>query len=41
LCNDADAQLALIGIASPIVVGIVSAVPLALNANRLCLDMKY
>ncbi len=41
LCNDADGQLALVGIASPIVVGIVSAVPAALNANRLCMDMKF
>jgi len=41
LCNDSDAQFALAGIASPIVVGIVSAAPSAINSNRLCIDMKY
>ena len=41
LCNDTDVNLAAAGIANPIVVGIVSAVPAANNGNRLCIDMKY
>lgn len=41
LCNDSDVQLALAGIANPIVVGIVSAVPSAANLNRLGADIKY
>lgn len=41
LCNDSDVNLAAAGIATPIVVGIVSAVPSDRNGNRLCLDMKY
>ena len=41
LCNDSDANLIAAGIATPIVVGIVSAIPAAANANRLCMDMKY
>ena len=41
LCNDSDAQLALAGIASPVVVGLVSAVPSTPNENRLGADIKY
>ena len=41
LCNDSDVQLGLAGIANPIVVGIVSAVPSAGNENRLGADIKY
>ena len=41
LCNDSDAQMAAAGIATPIVVGIVSALPSTQNGNRLCIDMKY
>jgi len=41
LCNDSDVNLAAAGVTTPIVVGIVSAVPSAANGNRLCLDMKY
>jgi len=41
LCNDSDAELALAGISTPQVVGIVSAVPAVRNGNRLCLDMKF
>lgn len=41
LCNDSDANLGAAGIASPVVVGIVSAIPTAANGSRLCLDMKY
>jgi hypothetical protein len=41
LCNDSDADLATVGIANPIVVGIVSAVPSARNDNRLGADIKY
>jgi hypothetical protein len=41
LCNDSDAQMNAAGIATPIVVGIVSAVPSSQNGNRLCIDMKY
>lgn len=41
LTNDSDVDLATVGIANPIVVGIVSAVPAARNFNRLCMDMKY
>lgn len=41
LCNDSDANLAAAGVASPVVVGIVSAVPSAANDSRLSLDMKY
>lgn len=41
LCNDTDVNLAAAGIANPIVVGIVSAVPTAANDSRLCIDMKY
>jgi len=41
LCNDSDVNLAAAGIATPIVVGIVSSIPSAANGNRLCIDMKY
>ena len=41
LCNDSDVNLAAAGVATPIVVGIVSAVPSAANASRLGLDMKF
>ena len=41
LCNDTDVNLAAAGIATPIVVGIVSAIPTVANATRLCMDMKY
>lgn len=41
LCNDSDAALALAGVTTPIVVGIVSAIPASRNGNRLCLDCKY
>lgn len=41
LTNDPDVDLATVGIANPIVVGIVSAVPSANNFNRLGLDMKF
>jgi hypothetical protein len=41
LCNDTDVNLVAAGIANPIVVGIVSAVPTAANDSRLCIDMKY
>jgi len=40
LCNDSDANLAAAGIASPQVVGIVSAVPSSSNNNRLCADLS-
>ncbi len=41
LCNDSDANLATVGIASPIVIGIVSAVPSSTNSSRLGVDMKF
>jgi hypothetical protein len=41
LCNDSDVNLAAAGVATPVVVGIVSAVPSAANGSRLCLDLKY
>ena len=41
LCNDSNANLIAAGIASPIVVGIVSAVPSTQNGGRLCIDLKY
>lgn len=41
LCNDSDANLIAAGVATPTVVGIVSAVPSVANDNRLCIDMKY
>ncbi len=41
LCNDGDVELGLAGIADPVVVGMVAAVPAARNGSRLCMDMKY
>ena len=41
LCNDSDANLVAAGVATPTVVGIVSAIPTAANGNRLCIDLKY
>jgi hypothetical protein len=41
LCNDSNASLAAAGVTTPVVVGIVSAVPTAANGIRLCLDFKY
>ena len=41
LCNDSDANLIAAGVATPTVVGIVSAVPTTANGSRLCIDMKY
>lgn len=41
LCNDPPAQLALVGIATPVLIGIVSAVPSARNDNRLCVDVHF
>lgn len=40
LCNDSDVDLATVGIANPIVVGIVSAVPADRNGNRLGWDLQ-
>jgi len=41
LCNDSDAALAAAGIATPVVVGIVSATPSTANEVRLGADVKY
>jgi len=41
LCNDSDVELAAAGITSPIVVGIVSAVPNERNDQRLGVDLKF
>ena len=41
LCNDSDVQLGLAGVPTPIVVGIVSAIPDSENGDRLCVDIKY
>lgn len=41
LCNDSDVELSAVGIASPVVVGIVSAVPMDRNDNRLGVDLKF
>lgn len=41
LCNDPPAQLALAGIVTPVLVGIVSAVPSARNDNRLGVDVHF
>ena len=40
-CNDSDANLAAAGVANPIVVGLVSAVPSEGNMYRLGVDLKY
>jgi len=39
LCNDSNGALALAGVTTPQVVGIVSAIPSAKNGFRLCIDM--
>lgn len=41
LCNDSDVNLAAAGIASPLIVGKVCAVPHARNGNRLGMDLKF
>ena len=41
LCNDSEVALGLAGVTTPVVVGIVSAIPAARNGNRLCLDCKF
>lgn len=41
LCNDPPVQLALAGVATPVLIGIVSAVPSARNDNRLCVDIHF
>lgn len=41
LCNDGDAALALAGVTTPVVIGIVSAVPSNRNANRLGVDVHF
>jgi hypothetical protein len=41
LCNDSDGDLATVGITTPIVVGIVSAIPSTSTGNRLGIDLKY
>lgn len=41
LCNDSTVELALVGVTSPVTVGIVSAIPALRNEFRLCLDNKY
>lgn len=41
LCNDSDGELNAAGISSPVVVGIVSAVPTDRNDNRLGVDLKF
>ena len=41
LCNDSDGDLGTVGIAEPIVVGIVAATPSSRNLNRLGADIKY
>lgn len=41
LCNDSAVDLATVGITTPVVVGIVSAVPSDRNNNRLGADIKF
>ena len=41
LCNDSAAELALVGIASPITIGNVAAVPATRNGNRLGVGARY
>ena len=41
LCNDPDGRLALVGIASPLVVGTCCAVPHERNGFRLGMDLKF
>lgn len=40
-CNDSEVNLQAAGVATPVQVGIVSAVPSTENGNRLCVDLKY
>jgi len=40
-CNDSEVNLIAAGVATPVQVGIVSAVPTSENGNRLCVDLKY
>lgn len=40
-CNDSTVELGLAGIADPVLVGIVSAVPSTRNGNRLGVDVKF
>ena len=41
LCNDSPVQLAFAGVVTPVVVGIVSAVPSSRNENRLGVDVHF
>ena len=41
LCNDSTAELALAGVTTPVLAGIVSAVPSARNDNRLGVDIHF
>jgi hypothetical protein len=41
LCNDPPVQLALVGITTPVFIGIVSAVPATRNDNRLGVDVHF
>lgn len=41
LCNDPPVQLALVGITTPVLIGIVSAVPATRNDNRLGVDVHF
>lgn len=41
LCNDPNGRLALVGIASPLIVGKVCAVPHERNGRRLGMDLKF
>lgn len=41
LCNDSDGALLLAGVATPVVIGMVSAVPAARNGNRLGVDIHF
>jgi hypothetical protein len=41
LCNDSNGNLAAAGVTTPLVVGIVSAVPSSRNGGRLGIDMKF
>lgn len=41
LCNDSTVELALAGVTTPVIVGIVSAVPAVRNGSRLGVDVKF
>lgn len=41
LCNDSDGALLLAGVVTPVVIGIVSAVPATRNGNRLGVDVHF